>query len=70
MNKFNSIFGQILHIFSNMEFSSMVKEIKGEKEAKGFNCREQFVGMLFCRLRQAYSLKGDMRRSCKFMGKL
>jgi len=57
MNKFSSIFGQILQIFSRIEFQNTVIEFKAEKKAKGFTCWEQFVAMLFCQLGQAHSLR-------------
>jgi hypothetical protein len=57
MNKFSSIFGQILQIFSRIEFQNVVIELKAEKKAKGFTCWEQFVAMLFCQLGQAHSLR-------------
>ncbi|MEJ5228109.1 DUF4372 domain-containing protein [Thermodesulfovibrio sp.] len=57
MNKFNSIFGQILQIFSRSEFYKAVMETGAEKGAKGFTCWEQFVAMLFCQLAKAYSLR-------------
>jgi len=57
MNKFNSIFGQILQIFSRNEFYRAVIETGAEKGAKGFTCWEQFVAMLFCQLAKAHSLR-------------
>ncbi len=57
MNKFSSIFGQILQIFSKREFYSAVMETRAEKGAKGFSCWEQFVAMLFCQIGQAHSLR-------------
>lgn len=57
MNKFSSMFGQVLHIFSKKEFYSAVKETRAEKGAKGFSCWDQFVAMLFCHLGQARSLR-------------
>jgi hypothetical protein len=57
MNKFSSIFGQILQVFSRNEFYRAVKETGAEKGAKGFTCWQQFVGMLFCQLGQAHSLR-------------
>ena len=57
MNKFSSIFGQILQIISRDEFYRAVKETGSEKGAKGFTCWQQFVGMLFCQLGQAHSLR-------------
>lgn len=57
MNRFNSIFGQILHLFSKREFFEKVCETKAERGAKGFSCWDQFVAMLFCQLGQAHSLR-------------
>jgi hypothetical protein len=36
MNKFSSIFGQILQIFSKIDFHNAVIETKAQKKAKGF----------------------------------
>ncbi len=57
MNKFSSIFGQILQIFSKIDFHNAVIETKAQKKAKGFTCWEQLVAMLFCQLGQAHSLR-------------
>lgn len=57
MNKFSNIFGQMLQIFSKGEFYRAGKETGSEKGAKGFTCWQQFVGMLFCQLGQAQSLR-------------
>jgi len=57
MNRFNSIFGQILHLFSKREFFEAVYETRAERGAKGFSCWDQFVAMLFCQLGQAHSLR-------------
>jgi hypothetical protein len=56
MNKFSSIFSQILSLFSRVEFERAVRETKAEHGAKGFTCWGQFVGMLFCQLGQVHSL--------------
>lgn len=61
MNRFSSIFGQILHLFSKREFFETVHATQAECGAKGFNCRDQFVAMLFCQLGQAHSLQGDTK---------
>ncbi len=45
MNKFNSIFGQILQIFSHRDFIRAVRETQAEKGVKGFSCWGQFVAM-------------------------
>lgn len=57
MNKFSSIFGQILHLFSKREFFETVYATQAERHAKGFGCWDQFVAMLFCQLGQAHSLR-------------
>ncbi len=51
MNKFSSMFGQVLQIFSKKEFYSAVKMTQAEKGAKGFSCWNQFVAMLFLSVR-------------------
>lgn len=57
MNKYNSIFGQILKIFPRIQFESFVRETKAAYHTKGFSCWDQFVAMLFCQLGQAHSLR-------------
>jgi len=70
MNKFNNIFGQILQIFSRNDFYRTVKETKVEKGAKGFTCWQQFVGMLFCQLGQAHSLREICGGLASCLGKI
>jgi hypothetical protein len=70
MNKFSSIFSQLLQLFPRIEFQHMVRETHAEHGAKGFTCWAQFVSMLFCQLGRAHSLReitGGLR-SCE--GKL
>ncbi len=57
MNRFSSIFGQILQLFTKREFFEIVHKTQAEKGAKGFSCWDQFVAMLFCQLGQAHSLR-------------
>lgn len=57
MNKYNSIFGQILKLFPRFQFEAFVKETTASRNAKGFSCWDQFVAMLFCQLGQAHSLR-------------
>jgi hypothetical protein len=57
MNRFCSIFSQLLQLFSRIEFQQAVKETKAERHAKGFSCWGQFVAMLFCQLGRAHSLR-------------
>ncbi|MGC8928429.1 MAG: DUF4372 domain-containing protein [Myxococcota bacterium] len=49
MNKYSSIFGQILEI-SKSEFYKAVRETKADYRVMGFSCWGQFVAMLFCQL--------------------
>ena len=70
MNKFSSMFGQVLQIFSKKEFYSAVKMTQAEKGAKGFFCWNQFVAMLFCQLGQAHSLREICGGLASCMGKL
>jgi hypothetical protein len=70
MNRFCSIFSQLLQLFPRIEFESTVKATKADRHSKGFTCWGQFVSMLFCQLGRAHSLReitGGLR-SCE--GKL
>ncbi len=70
MNRYSSVFGQILQLFSTAEFYKAVKETKAEKGAKGFSCWDQFVAMLFCQLGQAHSLREISGGLATCIGKL
>jgi len=70
VNKFNSIFGQILQIFSHQDFVRGVRETRAEKGVKGFSCWGQFVAMLFCQLGQAHSLREICGGLATCLGKL
>jgi hypothetical protein len=70
MNRFCTLFSQLLQLFSRIEFQQAVKETKAERHARGFTCWGQFVAMLFCQVGRAHSLReisGGLR-SCE--GKL
>jgi hypothetical protein len=70
VNKFSSIFGQILQIFDKRDFLQAVRDTKAERSAKGFTCWEQFVAMLFCQLGQAHSLREICGGLATCLGKL
>lgn len=70
MNKFSSMFGQVLQIFSKKEFYQAVQETRSEKGAKGFSSWNQFVAMLFCQLGQARSLREISGGLASCLGKL
>jgi hypothetical protein len=55
MNKFGSIFGQILQIFSKRDFYEAAHATGADHGEEGFTCRRQFADMLSCRLGQAQS---------------
>lgn len=57
MQKFCSIFSQLLQLFPRMEFEQAVRDHKAEYQARGFTCWGQFVAMLFCQLGRAYTLR-------------
>lgn len=57
MNRFSSVFSQILKLFSRGEFDQLVQETAAERHARGFRSWEQFVSMLFCHLGRAQSLR-------------
>lgn len=57
MNRFCSIFSQLLKLFSRLEFQQLVKETRAERHARGFPSWDQFVAMLFCQLGRAQSLR-------------
>ncbi len=70
MNRFCSIFSQLLQLFPRTEFEQAVKSTRAERHARGFSCWGQFVAMLFCQMGRAHSLReivGGLR-SCE--GKL
>ena len=70
MNRFCSMFSQLLQLFPRPEFQQIVKKTRAERHARGFSCWGQFVSMLFCHLGRAHSLReiiGGLR-SCE--GKL
>jgi hypothetical protein len=52
-----NLFSQLLHHFPRTEFASLVKKHGAENASKGFTCWTQFVGMLFCQLAHADSLR-------------
>jgi hypothetical protein len=70
MVRCTSLFSQVLSLIGRVEFAKHVQELKAERGSKGFSCWGQLVGMLFCQLAQAQSLREicDGLRCC--LGKL
>src|SRR3970282_2738899 len=66
VNRFCSMFSQLLKLFPRTEFQMLVKRTSAERHARGFTCWGQFVAMLFCQLGRAHSLReicGGLRSS-------
>jgi hypothetical protein len=57
MQRFCSIFSQLLQLFPRIEFEQAVRAHQAERHMRGFPCWGQFVAMLFCQLGQAHSLR-------------
>lgn len=51
------MFSQILKLIPRTDFARIVKETGAEYRSKGLSSWSQFVGMLFCQLRRAHSLR-------------
>ena len=57
MQRFSSIFSQLLQLFPRLEFEQAVKKHQSDYSAKGFTSWGQFVAMLFCQFGRAHSLR-------------
>lgn len=57
MNASCSLFSQILTLIPRPDFERIVNETGAEYRSKGLSSRSQFVGMLFCQLGRAHSLR-------------
>ena len=57
MQRFSSIFSQLLQLFPRLEFEQVVKRHRSDYSAKGFSSWGQFVAMLFCQFGRAHSLR-------------
>lgn len=57
MVKVASLFSQLLHHISRVEFQQLVNRYEAERGAKGFASWTQFVAMLFCHMAHADSLR-------------
>ena len=57
MQRFCSIFSQLLQLFPRLEFEQAVKAHKAERHCRGFASWGQFVAMLFCQLGRAHTLR-------------
>jgi len=57
MNKYNTIFGQMLEFVPRSHFEKLVKEYKTEIGAKGFKSWMQFIAMLFGQISGQHGLR-------------
>jgi hypothetical protein len=57
VQRFSSIFSQLLQLFPRIEFEQAVKKHRSDYSAKGFTSWGQFVAMLFCQFGRAHSLR-------------
>lgn len=57
MNASCSLFSQILKLIPRTDFERIVKGTRAEYRSKGLSSWSQFVGMLFCQLGRAHSLR-------------
>ncbi len=53
----NTIFRQLLHIFSRLEFKMIVKRYKGDYRTRTLKCWDQFIYLLFAQLGKQDSLR-------------
>lgn len=57
MNRFSSIFSQLLQLFPRFEFEQAARHHGAEYHSRGFASWSQFVAMLFCQLGRAHTLR-------------
>src|SRR5512139_271266 len=57
VQRFSSIFSQLLQLFPRLEFEQAVKKHRSDYASKGFTSWGQFVAMLFCQFGRAHSLR-------------
>lgn len=57
MNRFCSLFSQILKFILRMGFEGAVRRLNAERHVRGVSCWQQFVSMIFCQRGRAHSLR-------------
>jgi hypothetical protein len=57
MQRFCSIFSQLLQLFPRLEFEQAVRRHKAEYHARGFTSWGQFIAMMFSQLGRAHTLR-------------
>lgn len=57
MERFSSVFSQILKLIPRSEFEQLVRKHGSDDRSKGLSSWSQFVAMTFCQLGRAQSLR-------------
>jgi hypothetical protein len=57
VNRFCSLFSQILKFIPRVDFEGEVRKLNAERHSRGVSCWQQFVSMLICQLGRAHSLR-------------
>ena len=57
MNRFCSLFSQILKFIPRADFEGEVRKLNAERHSRGVSCWPQLVSMLFCQLGRAHNLR-------------
>jgi hypothetical protein len=65
-----SCFAQLLALIDRVAFAKAVRQHQAERGANGFSCWDQFVGMLFCQMGSAHSLREICGGLATALGKL
>jgi hypothetical protein len=71
MNKYNTIFGQMLELISRYHFEKQVKAYQTERCAKGLRSWTQFAAMLFSQISGQHGLRSiersmNSQRNCRY----
>jgi hypothetical protein len=69
VQKFYSIFSQLLQLSPRLDFEEAVGKHNSDSAAKGFSGRRQFVDMLFCQFGRAHNLREICGRPASCEGK-
>jgi len=60
MEYYTTIFGQMIHLISRLDFKSIVNKHHGDHRIRSFSCWDQFVFLLFSQLSKRESLHETM----------
>ena len=57
MNEGKTVFGQVMDYLPSRVFDGCIARYKGEKNVKGFSCKDQFLSMAFAQMTYRESLR-------------